>query len=37
MYISKRSVERYGLTDCIFTEFVEDDKDPENYIGVIAT
>jgi hypothetical protein len=37
MYISKRSVDRYGLNDCIFTEFLVDEHDPDNYIGVIAT
>jgi hypothetical protein len=28
MYISKRSVDRYGLNDCIFTEFLVDEHDP---------
>ena len=36
MYISKRSVERYGLKDCIFAEFAVDEHNPDNYIGVIA-
>ena len=37
MYISKKSYERYGLNDCIFTEFGLDEHDPDNYIGVIAS
>jgi hypothetical protein len=37
MYISRKGVERYNLNDCIYTEYLVDEHDPENYIAVIAT